>query len=79
VYRTALGPIHSPIQRVPEALSLGVKQLGHEGDQPPPSSAEVEDEWGYTSTPQYTFVVWCLVKHRENFIFNFTFPLHLGA
>jgi hypothetical protein len=23
--------------------------------------------------PQYVFVAWCLVKHRENFTFTFTF------
>jgi len=22
--------------------------------------------------PQYIFMAWCLVKHRENFTFNFT-------
>jgi len=22
--------------------------------------------------PQYVFMVWCLVKHRDNFTFNFT-------
>jgi len=25
--------------------------------------------WSYTSTPQYGFVAWCLVKHRDNFTF----------
>jgi hypothetical protein len=29
-------------------------------------------EWNYTSTPQYVFMAWCLVKH-ENFTFTFTF------
>jgi hypothetical protein len=32
------------------ALSLGVKQLGHEADHSPPSSAKV-NAWSYTSTP----------------------------
>jgi len=32
------------------ALSLGVKQLGHEADHSPPSSAEVKNAWSYTST-----------------------------
>jgi hypothetical protein len=32
-----------PIQWVPGALSLGVKQLGHEADHSPPSSAEVKE------------------------------------
>jgi hypothetical protein len=36
---------------VPEALSLGVKQSGHEADHSPPYSAEVKNAWNYTSTP----------------------------
>jgi hypothetical protein len=27
-----------------------------------------KNTWSYTSTPQYVFMVWCLVKHRYNFI-----------
>jgi hypothetical protein len=26
--------------------------------------------------PQYVFVVWCLVKHRDNFTFTFTLVTH---
>jgi hypothetical protein len=33
------------------AHSLGVKRLGREADQSPPSSAEVKNAWSYTSTP----------------------------
>jgi hypothetical protein len=40
------------------ALSLGVKQLGHETDYSPPSYAEVKNAWSYTSTPQYIFMVY---------------------
>jgi hypothetical protein len=29
----------------------GVKRPGRGADHPPPSSAEVENEWSYTSTP----------------------------
>jgi hypothetical protein len=36
----------------------------------PPSSAEVKNAWSYTSTPQYIFMTWCLVKHRD---FTFAF------
>jgi hypothetical protein len=39
----ALEPTQLPIQWVPGALSLGVKQLGCEGDHSPPSSAEVKE------------------------------------
>jgi hypothetical protein len=26
--------------------------------------------WSYTSTPQYTFMAWCLVKHRDSTFYN---------
>jgi hypothetical protein len=58
----ALGPSQPPIQWVLGALSLGIKQLGHEADHSPPPSAEVKNAWSYTSTPQYVFMAWCLVK-----------------
>jgi hypothetical protein len=54
-------------------LSLGVKRTGREADHSPPSSAEVNNAWRYTFTPQYVFIAWCLVKHRDNFTFTFTF------
>jgi hypothetical protein len=72
VSRTVLGPTQPPIQQVPGALSLGVKRPGREADLSPPSSAEVKNAWSYTCTPEYVFMAWCLVKHRDNFIFTFT-------
>jgi hypothetical protein len=47
----------------------GVKWLGCEADHSPPCSAEVKNAWSYTSTPQYVFMAWCLVKHKDNFTF----------
>jgi hypothetical protein len=41
--RTYQGPTQPPIQWVPGALSLGVKQRGREADRSPPSSAEVKE------------------------------------
>jgi hypothetical protein len=35
----------------------------------PPLGAEIKNAWIYTSTPQYDFMSWCLVKHRDNFTF----------
>jgi hypothetical protein len=66
---TALVPTQPPIQWVSETLSLGIKQPGQEANHSPPSSAEVKNAWSYTSTPQYVFIAWCLVKHRDNFTF----------
>jgi len=40
--RPALGPTQSPIQWVTGALSLGVKQLGHEADHSLPPSVKVK-------------------------------------
>jgi hypothetical protein len=48
-----------PIQCVPGALSMGVKRLGREADHSPPRS---KNDWSYTSTPQYAFMAWCLLK-----------------
>jgi hypothetical protein len=39
----ALGPTQYSIQWEPGALSLGEKQLGHEADHSPPTSAEVKE------------------------------------
>jgi hypothetical protein len=70
--RTALGPTQSPSQWVAGDLSLGVKQPEREADHSSPYSAEVKNAWSYTYTPQYAFMVWCLVKHRDNCTFTFT-------
>jgi hypothetical protein len=69
--RTALGPTQPPIQWVPGALYLAVRRPGREADHSPPSCAEVENAWSYTSIPPYVFMAWCLVKHRNNFTFTF--------
>jgi hypothetical protein len=50
---------------------LRVKRPGREADYSPPTSAEVKNAWSYTSTPQYVFMAWCLVKHRDNFTFTY--------
>ena len=40
-----------PILQVPGALSLVVKQPGHEAHHSPPPCVEVKNEWSCTSTP----------------------------
>jgi hypothetical protein len=62
VSRPVLEPTFPPIQWVPEALSLGVKRTECGAEHSSPSSAEVKNVWRYTSTPQYTSMVWCAVK-----------------
>jgi hypothetical protein len=51
VSRPALGPAEPPIQWIPGALFLGVKQPECEVDHSPPSSGKVTNVWSYTSTP----------------------------
>jgi hypothetical protein len=46
------------------ATSLGVKLTTHLRLMPS------ENAWRYTSTPQYVFMAWCLVKHRNTFTFT---------
>jgi hypothetical protein len=70
VSRTALEPTQPPIQWVPGTLSLGVKRPGREVDHLPLSGAEVKIMRGaLPPLPQYVFMTWCLVKHRDNFTF----------
>jgi hypothetical protein len=59
---TVLGPTQPCIQRVPGALSLGVKRKEREFEYSPPSTAEVKNAWSYNSTPQYVFMRLCLVE-----------------
>jgi len=46
-----LGRTQPPTQWMPGTLSLGVKRPGCEANHSPPSSAVVENECIYTSTP----------------------------
>jgi len=52
-------------------LSMGVKRPGRESNSSPQSSAKCKNAWSYTSTFPYVFMTWCLVKHRNSFIFTF--------
>lgn len=40
-------------------------------DHSPPHSAEVKNVLSYPTTPQYTFMVWCLISTMDNFTFEF--------
>jgi hypothetical protein len=48
----------------------GIKRPGREADHSPNLEPRSKNEWSYTSTPQYTLMAWCLVKHRDNFTFT---------
>jgi hypothetical protein len=79
--RALLGQTQPPTQWVPPTISPGVKRPGREADHSPPYSVEVKNAWSCTSTPQYVFMAWylikqgtrlhgvMLVKHRDNFTF----------
>jgi hypothetical protein len=69
-FKPSLGPTHPLIQWIPVALYPGLKRQWREADHSPPSSAKVKNAWRYTSTSQYVFMVWFLVKHRGNFTFT---------
>jgi hypothetical protein len=68
--RTALGPTQASYPVGIRYFSLGVKRPWSKADHSPPPTAEVE--WSYTSTPQYTFMVWCSVKKKHRNTFTFT-------
>jgi hypothetical protein len=66
--RPGLGPIQTPIQWVPGALSSWVKRPGRETDHSPPSSAEVRNGGAIPPIPH--ILSWHraqLINHRNNF------------
>jgi hypothetical protein len=69
--RTVLGPTQPPIQWVSGALSFGVKRPGREADHSHLVPRSIM-RGAILPLPQYVFMAWCLVKHRDNFIFTFT-------
>jgi hypothetical protein len=65
ISRLALEPAQPSVWWILAVLSPGVKRLGHEADHPPSSSAEIKNEWSYTST----FLVCIYGAYRDNFTF----------
>jgi hypothetical protein len=76
--RPALVPTEPPIQWVRGTLSLAVKRPGREADHSPPSSAEVENVWSYTSTPPIRLkgVVLSYIEAQGQLTFTFTKEVH---
>jgi len=66
---TCQNPDQLPIQRLPRALSPQVKRTGREVEHSPQSSVDVKNAYSCTSTPPYALILWCLIKHRDNFTF----------
>jgi hypothetical protein len=69
-FRTGSGahPVSYPTGTM--ALSSGVKLPGREANHSPPPSAKVKNAWSYICAPPYVFMVWCIIKHRDNFTFT---------
>jgi hypothetical protein len=55
-------------------LSLLEKWPRREADNSPPSTVEVTNVWSYVWTSTCTFMVWCVIKHRD---FRFTISMTL--
>jgi hypothetical protein len=69
--KLALGPTQLPIQMVLGALTPGVKWLGCEADQSPPSSAEVKNDKAIPPLPNpSSWLNAKLFKHRNKFTFT---------
>jgi hypothetical protein len=60
--RLALKSAHPAIQWVLGTLSLRINWPEHKAVHSPPSSATIMNAWNYSSTPQYVFMAWCLIK-----------------
>jgi hypothetical protein len=68
-FSTAWRPTLRRIQWLPKAMSPGIKWLGREAEHLPQSSAKAKNAWMYAYIPPFVFMVWCLIKQRDNFIF----------
>lgn len=67
--RTTLAPTH-PIHQVPRFLSSAVNQPGLEDDHSPPFSANVKNEWSYTSTSHLHALKVCILMIMLRILVN---------
>jgi hypothetical protein len=74
-HRVATGsgshPVTCPVGTGEGGVSPKLKRPGYEADYIPACSAEIRNDWSYTSTLPYIFMEWFLVKHRYNFTLGF--------
>jgi len=68
-FRLALGPTQPPIQWVSGAHTLGVKLMGRKLTAHLHPVPRLRLHGAVHPLLRYIFVVWCLVKHRDNFTF----------
>jgi hypothetical protein len=47
------------------------KRFESQADHSPSSSAEIRNEWSYTSTSLYVFMASCLIKQKDKFTLPF--------
>lgn len=55
---------------------LCIVYVGHEDGSSSLSGKEMKYIWSCTFTPPYIFMLWCLLKHRDSFIFTVLFFIH---
>jgi hypothetical protein len=67
VHTVAVTPIKPSIYRLAEAVWLGIQCSGRE-QLPNLSSATAKNMWTCTSPPAYYFMVWFLIKDRQNLL-----------
>jgi hypothetical protein len=60
------------LQWVTGIISAGEKRPVHEADHTTPSNKKVKNMWRYrpTSTPPHVSILWCLIQHKDKFIFT---------
>jgi hypothetical protein len=67
--RPPLSSTQLPINRMSLAASPGVKRSAFETERLFPSKTEVNKARCYASISLYIFMPWCLLEHRNRFIF----------
>jgi len=75
----ALRPTQPSMQWVAGALSLDIKQPGHEADHSSPPSAKIKECTALYLPPHYVFMAWCLVKKFTQINYHTFLTFRYGA